>query len=109
MAGAAAALHPRMARALPRGRVITLLKPPAARSARRPPLSRPRRSRRWPWLVLAALALLPVVLLAGAGDQCDTGSTGGGPDVGGGRGFEETAYGPPWNAENGTGQTAFGP
>ncbi len=58
--------------------------------------------------------LAPVVLFAGAGNPpCSPGAStvSGAPITAGGTGhggFEETAYGPPWNAINGTGVTATG-
>jgi len=75
-----------------------------------------RRRGRWLWAGLAGgagvvmLLVLPIVLIAGAGSQCTVtpGGTPAGASAGSG-GFQETAYGPPWNALNGTGQAAYGP
>jgi 3D (Asp-Asp-Asp) domain-containing protein len=68
----------------------------------------PRR-RRLLWLLPAAaflLVLLPVVLIAGAADQC---GPAGAPASGSGHGrFEETVYGPPWGGIEGEGVTAYG-
>lgn len=76
-----------------------------------------RKRRKLPYVGGGAfvLLLLPVVLIAGAGNPpCSLSSPAGGASTpasgpGGPGGFEETAYGPPWDAMNGTGQTAYGP
>src|SRR5947209_17176582 len=103
-----------MARALSRGRVMAMLDP-HRNPGRRAALAPLRKRRKLPWLLVAAipmLTLLPVVLLAGAGNPCTAGTAVGAPAAGGvtaSGGFEETAYGPPWDAMNGSGQTAYGP
>ena len=70
------------------------------------------RKRRWPlWLAPAGgfmLIALPVVLLGGVGSvQCSPPPTVGAGATGGGS-WIATAYGPPWNAINGSGVTATG-
>ncbi len=96
---------------------------PSARAHRQPPRSSPaaqpsRRHRKLPWLLgpgTLMVLLLPVVLLAAAGNQCNptggatTPGLAGGPVPPGHGGWQETAYGPPWDAMNGSGQTAYGP
>src|SRR5690348_17161290 len=52
--------------------------------------------------------LLPVVLLAGAGNPPCQATPTSGPGDGGPGGFLETAYGPPWGGINGGGRTAYG-
>ena len=75
---------------------------------------RPHKARRLLWLPAVTglfLLLLPIVLLAGAANQCTTAPAGAvaGAGVGPGHGgFEETAYGPPWGGINGGGTTAYG-
>jgi len=75
-----------------------------------------RRPGRWLRAALASgagvvmLLVLPIVLITGAGSQCTTTPSGTPAGVTARSGaFEETAYGPPWNAQNGTGQAAYGP
>lgn len=73
-----------------------------------------RGRRRLMWLAPALafmLVLAPIVLLAGAGNQCATTSAGapaGGSSNPSAGGFEETVYGPPWGGIEGGGTTATG-
>jgi 3D (Asp-Asp-Asp) domain-containing protein len=73
-----------------------------------------RGRRRLIWLAPALafmLVLAPIVLLAGAGNQCATTSAGapaGGSSNPSAGGFEETVYGPPWGGIEGGGTTATG-
>jgi 3D (Asp-Asp-Asp) domain-containing protein len=69
---------------------------------------------RWSGLGLGVILLLPIVaviavvsLIAGNTEQC-TSNPGVNVSASGRGGFEETAYGPPWNQLNGSGVTAYG-
>ena len=72
-----------------------------------------RRGRAVKW-ISAGLAsstlifLLPVVLLAGAGNPPCQATAAPGPAAAGSGGFLETAYGPPWGGINGGGRTTYG-
>lgn len=69
---------------------------------------------RWSAAILAVLVALPVIalvavvsLIASTGNQCMSNPQGN-LDSSGHGGFEETAYGPPWDQLNGSGVTAYG-
>ncbi|HTX09811.1 MAG TPA: 3D domain-containing protein [Solirubrobacteraceae bacterium] len=69
---------------------------------------------RWSVLGFGVMVALPVVavitaisFIAGTAGQCTASPAGSGAATGHG-GFEETAYGPPWNQLNGSGVTAYG-
>jgi 3D (Asp-Asp-Asp) domain-containing protein len=69
---------------------------------------------RWSALSLGVIFALPVIaliavisLIAGSASQC-TNTPGGNAMASGHGGFQETAYGPPWDQLNGSGVTTYG-